>query len=862
VIRVRTAWWLARAETRRARGTLVFCILSIALGVLAITAIRSLTNGLRDSIDGQAQRLMGADLTIQSSEPLTAGVGAELAAELREGGARAVASVRFYSMLARVGAALPGVDAASTKETQLVRVRAVGDGFPLYGSVTTVPEGRFGELGREPSILLDPSVASTLGVGPGGHVRLGELDLLVLGEFVKSPGSVAAEFSMAPYAFVHERYIAATGLLATGSRVQYEALFALPSGASAESWKDEHWDRALGGRLVLRTSKEAASNVRRFLGRLSGFMTVVGLVTLFLGALGIGSAMRAFMNAKLDHAAVLRCVGATSKDLFLVYTLLAALVALIGSACGALVGSLLPWALGRASSALGAGLLPAEVVLAPTWGAVGHGVLAGTVSTLAFTLVPIWRTSAVAPLRVLGRAGDALSPLGAARFAGVVGLGVALLSVFVLSLAETESLRIGALFTVAIAVALAVLFALAKLIVGLARRLGPRLSSFHLRQGIANLHRPGNQTSAVVVAVGMGFLLLGTLLILQRSLEQLLDVERRDDLPNLFVIDIQPDQREGVRELLVRPGVSDLTFSPMVSARIGAVNGRSVDQSRVQRDDAQRSWEDRMRTREYFLSYRAEPLESERVTRGVFWTGRPAVQEASVDEGLASGLGIELGDTLTLDIQGLPLDAKVTSYREIRWQSLRPNAMILLSPGEIESAPHMLVASARVPAIQARRELTSQLVNRHGNLTVIDASEAAQTVLLILDRVSSVFTVLGVLSVLAGAVILGGAIAAGRFARQREAMLFKVLGASRADLRRILSAEYATLALLGTLAGWLLAELIGRAAVPALFDAAASVPYAAFAMLGIGALVLNTAIGLLVGRRVSGHTPLAILREE
>jgi putative ABC transport system permease protein len=269
-----------------------------------------------------------------------------------------------------------------------------------------------------------------------------------------------------------------------------------------------------------------------------------------------------------------------------------------------------------------------------------------------------------------------------------------------------------------------------------------------------------------------------------------------------------------------------------------------------------------MRTREYFISYRAESIASETVTAGQFWSGRPGRQEASIDEGMARGLGIQLGDTLTLDIQGLPLDAVVTSFREIRWQALRPNAMILLSPGEIESAPTMFVASARVADGDARQTLTGELVREHGNLTVIDAAEAAQTVLSILDRVSAVFTLLGVLSVLTGAVILGGAIAAGRFARQREAMLFKVLGASRSDLRRILSAEYATLALLGTLSGWLLAELIGRAAVPALFDAAAHVPYPELTALALGALALNTTVGLLVGRRVSGHTPLAILREE
>jgi putative ABC transport system permease protein len=856
VISLRTAWWLARAETRHSRGTLAFCVLSIALGVFAISGLRLLTSGLRDSIEGQAQRLMGADLSIQSSAPLTEGPGADLGRELVSSGARATASVRFYSMLARVG------EAAAARGSQLVRVRGMGDGFPFYGSIDSVPEGGFPRLGEKPSILLDPGVARNLGVHAGDHVRLGQLDLEVLGEFVREPGSVAAEFSMAPYVFVHERHLAATGLLTTGSRVQYEALFALPPSISADSWKDAHWESATDARLTVRTSKEAASNVRRFLTRLSGFMTVVGLVTLFLGALGIGSAMRAFMTNKLDHAAVLRCVGATSKDLFLVYGLLSLAVAATGSLLGALVGNLVPVVLSRAATALGAEFLPAELVLAPSLGAVGHGLAAGIASTLAFTLVPIWRTSAVSPLRVFGRASDALAPLARRRTVTAVGLLTALLTLFVLGVAETESLRIGAFFTVAIAAALLVLFVLAKLIVALARVVAPRLGSFHLRQGVANLHRPGNQTSAVVIAIGMGFLLLGTLLILQRSLTELLAIERRDDLPNLFVVDIQPDQRASVNTLLERPGVLGLEVSPMISARIGSVNGRALDQSQVPHDDAQRSWEDRMRSREYFISYRAGPVDSEKVTRGQFWSGRPAAQEASLDEGMAQSLGIHLGDTLTLDIQGLPLDARVTSFREIRWQALRPNAMILLSPGEIESAPTMYVASARVADGEQRQTLQTELVREHGNLTVIDAAEAAQTVLMILDRVSTVFTALGVLAVVAGAVILAGAIAAGRFARLREAMLFKVLGASRSDLRRISSTEYMTLALFGTLSGWLLAELIGRAAVPALFDATAHVPYVALLSIAVAALLLNTAVGLLIGRRVSDHTPLSILREE
>jgi len=854
MISLRVALHLARAETRRARGTLAFCLLSIALGVMAITAIRTLTHSLRDDIESQGQTLLGADLLLESPQPLEQGGARELIDHLSSGGARSAASVRFYSMLARA------TERAGTHATQLVRVRAVGDGFPFYGSIQSRPPDQWARLAERAYVLLDPSVARGLGLEPGDRVKLGQLEAVVLGEFVKAPGSAAAEFSMAPYVFVHERWLGATGLLATGSRIQYERVFALPPGR-AEAWKEGHWNEAQSAHVSVRTSGEAAANVRRFLTRLSRFMTLVGLVTLFLGALGIGSALHAFMRSKLDHAAILRCLGATSRDVFAVYALLALGIAGLGSALGASVGAFLPFALAGFSSSLGAELLPAELTLRPSAPALLHGAFAGIVATFAFTLLPLFRTASVSPLRVLGRTGTALPPAGSRRALGL-GLVVAIAAVFGLSLIETESARVALLFTAAIALALGVLLVLAWGSRALARRLGPRLPSFQLRQGVANLERPGNQTSAVIVAVGLGFVLLGTLLIVQRSLERLLAIEQRAELPNLFVIDIQPDQAADVEARLRAVSTDLLSLSPMISARIAAVNGRSVDQSGVARDDVQRSWEDRMRTREYFVSYREELLSSEALTGGQFWSGRPERQEASLDTGLAQALGIELGDTLALDIGGLPLEARVTSFRDIHWQALRPNSMILLSPGEIEAAPKMFVASLRVPTAPEREELQAQLVARHPNLSVVDAAEAAQTVLAIVSRISRVLTALGTLALLVGAVILGGAVAAGRFARQKEAMLFKVLGASRADLRWMLGAEYALLALLGTLAGWLLAEVIGRVAVPRLFDAAADVPYLVLTVLALSALLLNTLVGVFVGRRVSDLPPLAIQREE
>jgi putative ABC transport system permease protein len=856
---LRTALHLALAETRRARGTLLFCVLSVAIGAFAVTSIRSLTSAFDQSLAGQARQILGADLELEGNRPLEGEVARAIEQELRAAGARVASSTRFYSMLARAGE--PAAGATAAKATTLVRVRALGDGFPFYGAIETTPPAQLARLGDAPAVLVDPAVMRELGLAPGSKVRLGELEATVLAAFMKQAGSPAAEFSLAPYLYLHEKYLAATGLLKTGSRVDYERLFALPPGVSPDELKDKYWERAASENLELKTYRESAANVQRFLGRVSRFLTLVGLITLFLGALGVGSAFHAFIRQKLDHAAILRCVGARPRDVLLVYGLLATMIAAVGSALGAGLGALVPGLLGPLLARLGQGYLPAELALGPSLPALTHGFVAGLWSALVFTLVPLSTVALVAPLRALGRDVSTLARPALVRGVALAGIASALFVVLVIAAAQTGSLGVGIWFLTAVVLCVLGLTALAYGGVWLARRLGPRLRGYHLRQGIANLQRPANQTRAVVIAVGAGFFLLSTILILRGSLERTLSIESRDDLPTLFAIDIQAEQHDGVQALFSRYAGEDVELNPMVAARIRALNGHPLERSEIERHAGKRTWEDRMRTREYFLSYRERLVPSERLVAGQFWSGRPATQEASVDADLAAGLGIALGDTLTLDIQGLPLDAKVTSFREIRWQAMRPNALILLSPGEIEQAPRMYVAATRVEGQDARYELSRALVASYPNVSVVDVSDTAATVLGIVARIGTVFTVIGLLATVTGAIILAGAIAAGRYARQRETTLLRVLGASRSDLQRILVAEYLGLALLGTLGGWLLAEVVNRLLLPRWFETSAYVPYALVVPLAVVTVLLNTLVGMLVGRRVSRHAPLALLRE-
>jgi putative ABC transport system permease protein len=849
----------ALAETRRARGTLAFCVVSIAIGVFSLTAVRGVLTGLSASLAGQARSIVGADLVLSGNRPITGPAIDPMVADLRAAGAVEAGVTSFYTMVTRTA----GGEAAA-KSTQLVRLRAVDGHYPPYGEIASQPPGGIARLGARPSILIDPAIARSLGVAAGDRVRVGQIEVEIAGELVRVPGTPTASFGLAPQAYLDARWLAATALVRTGSRIQYDRLFLVPDGFDVERWKDSHWDAALAANVTISTSREAASGVQKFLARLSDFLTTVGLVTLLLGALGIASALGVFLRHKLDHAAILRCLGATSRQVGMIYGLLAVGVGAVGSLIGAVLGAVAPLGVAALADRIGGDLIPADLALGPSWTAGLRGLAVGVVVTAVFALLPVWRTANVAPLRVLRRHVDPARPRRRLRDLAV-GAGVlAALFAFVLALAvvETGSLEVAAYFTGAVVLALGVLALAARGLAWAARRLGPRLPGYHLRQGLANLHRPGNQTRSTLTAIGVGVLLVVLIGVIEASLQETIAVEDREELPSVFLVDVQPDERAGVEEMIARGGGSDLRVAPMIGARIAAAAGRPVDRTGVARDAARRSWSDQMRTREYFVTFRDATLPSEEVVAGAFWRGRPSRQEVSIDESLADTLGVRLGDTLTLDIQGLPLDAVVTSFRRIRWLAMVPNAIIVLSPGPIEDAPRMYVMSFRLADEARRRALEGELARAFPNVSAIDVTDAARTVRMIMDRVSGILGFLALLTIATGAVILGGAVAAGRFARIREAMLLRVLGASRRDLRRILGFEYAALAGLGGLAGWLLAEVTVRPALARFFDAPPVVPYRLVAAVLVGVVVLNVAVGFALSRGVASARPLDVLREE
>ena len=381
--------------------------------------------------------------------------------------------------------------------------------------------------------------------------------------------------------------------------------------------------------------------------------------------------MNVFIKDKLDHAAILRSMGARPREVFLVYFMLAMVLGFLGSLAGVIPGALFAISLpSLAGSALGSDMIPVDLSIGFSISAVLQGVAAGMLATFLFTLLPVYRIQRVSPLRVLRKdlSDDSADPepagplraffarLGIGRGSLIVGvLSFVILFLFILLVTATEpnAVSISFYFASAIMSAMFIINLTARLVIHLTRRFQPILGrTYALRQGMANLYRPGNQTLSVLTAIGVGFLLVTSIYIIENSIQSKIAVNNQGDLPNHFIIDVQPTQVKKVRGLLKEFGVTSINMAPMISARIQSINGRSVDVTNVEKDAVARPWNDRLRTREYFVTHRDRILESEELVAGTFWKGRPAAQEVSVDEDWARRMEVKLQDTLTLDVGG------------------------------------------------------------------------------------------------------------------------------------------------------------------------------------------------------------------
>ena len=831
----RMAW----RETRAAWRHFAYFFVCIALGVAALVGVGLFAANLERAIQREARSLMAADVELRTTRPLTS----EADGVLMKLDGRGIARMQVSELVAM---------AAVPSGTQLVELKAVEPGYPFYGKLRADPEDALATLFTGTHALAEETLLIRLDLKVGDTLKIGHAEFRITGVLKKEPDRAAGAFSFGPRVLISRQGLEATGLVQPGSRVTHRHLLKLPDALTPKAAQAELAAAFPDKTARVSTYQDAQPMLRRFLRQLTMYLGLVGLIALMVGGIGVASSVRAFLKEKLETIAVLKAISAESSTILRVYLTQTFLLGALGCLAGAALGAAFQIALPPLLRAWLPIELEFRLALLPFVRGVGMGLL----TMVLFALWPLLEVRHVRPNLILRRE-VADEPTGSpGRMAWAIS-GLLALALAGMAFWQAGSWRTAGLFIGALAAALALLNATAWLVVRLARRV-PRWRSLAWRQGLANLYRPGSQAQTVLVSVGVGVMVILAIHLVERNILWEIGENVPTDAPTFFFIDIQPDQHDAFARLLVERGHTDARLTPLVRSRLWALNGQPV--RRESYEDREHGW---YFTREYVLTFLNELPKGNAITKGQWWEGggSSGLPRVSVEEEAARRLGLDLGSTVEFDIQGAKVSGRIASIRKVEWGNMSTNFYFIFEPGALEGAPMTYVATTRV-APQEEVSLQRATVAAFPNVSAINIRAVLDSVAQVVDRISLVIRFMAALSILAGAVVLAGALAATRFRRIYEAMIFKAVGGTRRILAATFAVEYA---LLGAAAGVIGAGLATGLAwgvehwildVKWLFQPVALV-------WGIGATIAGTVlVGFLSTYRILGQKPLPVLRRE
>jgi len=839
---------MAVRETRSSWRRLLFFFVCIAVGVAAIVALRSVIQNVRGVFGREARSLIAADVLISTNREWTDAARATIDRRLVEAGADAHTDTVETPTMVR--------PADSSKPTaRMVELRAVGSEFPLYGTVG-LQSGELYSYGmlQNRGVLVRAELLTALSVKVGDELTIGQSSFTIKGVITNEPGRRVGDFSLGPGILIALEDLPATGLLQFGSRVRRVLQVRVPEEPRirplVETLRDDFKDQFVNARSFRGTDDE----IGRDFDRAENYLSLVGLVIVILGGIAVSSVTRVFVLQKMRSIAVLKCVGARSGQIIGVYLLQVLTLGFAGSLLGVVLARLailgIPLALGNAASML------ADVQYGITWSAAIQGIGVGVLVSLLFSVVPLLQIRMVKP-SLLFRDEPLRGGRDWTRIIATVLVSAALVA---LTAWQAASLRVGLSVCAGFCGLALALHVTGRLLV---RTMAPLANSksFPLRHAVLHLSRPGNQTRVILLAVGLGAFFIVGVRSLQASLLEEFAVQSGEGSPDMFLMDIQRDQADGIRAFLTDPshGAGPFRFIPVLRARVVGVDGRSVQLE---------SFEDvRARGglgREYTITYRDHLEANEKIASGAFWRGPSSVAEVSIEQGMAERNQLGVGDTIRFDVLGRVIPARVTSVRAVDWRDSRSGGFIFVfRPGVLENAPQMIISPLRGPeGPEARARFQHDLVEAFPNVSVIDFHEILVTVRDVMSKVTLAVSVVGGLVLLSGALILIGAVAMTKFQRVYEAAVFKTLGANTRTIARMLLLEYGVLGLLagtvGSLGAIALTWGVSRWAL--------DIPWRISVGEHVGGVIATTAlvaaIGVLSSLDVLRHKPLATLRAE
>ena len=832
-------------ELRLSFGRLVFFFLCIAVGVGAVVALRSVLQTARGILTREAKALIAADVLLSTDRPWDKQT-LDLIGR-REAEAAVLEATEAIETPTMVRPADP-----EKKTARMVELRAVQAAFPFYGRVVLGDRRPYSHaLLANGGALVGPELLTQLDLRVGESILIGRGRFQIRGTVDREPGRRLGAFSLGPRVIVDFEDMKRAGLLDFGSRARYQRLLRVRDDRTQALVT--HLRKDLADRFVnVRWARGTEDQVGRELVQTENYLSLVGFVILILGGIGVWSVTRVFVHQKIRAIAILKCLGASTKQIITTYLAQAVLLGIGGSVAGVLLAA-------AVVAALPAGPLEQfDARYRLTWSAGAQGMGIGLLVSLLFALIPLLDVRHVKPLLLLRdetqRSGTHRSRWQAdwMKLAAIALVALALVGV---ASWQAGSLRVG-LYVCGGFLAIAIVLQLAAW--GLVRAVRPLafVTWFPLRHAVLSLSRPGNQTRVVLMAVGIGtFFVLGVR-SLQTNLLRELAVELRPDAPDLFLVDVQADQVDALRQFLTESTGTSPRLLPVLRARVTGVQGK------VNLDSVEKVRR-RGLGREYVLTYRDRLESNERVVDGRFFENRGG-PEVSIEAGIRERTGIQIGDTMRFDVLGRIVTARVTSVREVEWGDARAGGfMFVFRPDTFTGAPHSYIGILKGPAApSARGRLQRNLTDRFPNVSAIDVHDVLRTIQQVLGNVTLAISIVGLVTLVSGVLILIGSVAMTKFQRLYEAAIFRALGASTRTLAAMLAIEYG---LLGSLAG-----VVGAAGAAVLSWVVSrnllEIRWTPLPTLLSGGVVAATVVVLIVGVASSAEVlrkkPLGTLRSE
>jgi putative ABC transport system permease protein len=833
---------MAVRDSRKNKSRLLLFISSIVLGIASIVAISSFRDNLTKDIDRQAAALIGADLVIDSRKPLSDS-SQQLIDSLKALSIQYAEEKDFVSMVLFV----------KSGGSRLVQIRGLTGEYPFYGEIKTYPQNAGNIFRKKNSVLVDKTLMLQFDAQVGDSVQIGNAMFRIEGELIQAPGQTGISSAVAPAIFLPLSSLESTGLLQKGSRINYLFYFQFPDNVASHQLAKDLDDRFENEGLDAESVQMRKERTGRSFGDLAKFLSLVGFIALLLGCIGVSSAVQIYIREKINSIAILRCLGTSGTQAFLIFMIQIIGIGLLGSLIGAILGVLVQ----QLIPVILQDFLPVTVNVAISWFSIFMGIVLGILVSILFALIPLVSIKGISPLNTLRASFQRVGKTNVKQ-RGFVFL---LIILFVGGFGRTQldNWLQTFVFASAVVIGYLILYGLSLALIKLVRYYFPHSWSYVWRQGLSNLYRPNNQTIVLVMAIGLGTAFIGTLFFVKALLIEQVTFSTRGDQPNMVLFDIQSAQKEEVVDLVKSAGLPLIQEVPIVTIQLESINGHR--QSDVEKDSTLKI-STRAFARELRVTFRDSLISSEKITDGL-WVGK--VKEGdlaaiSLDKGYAERIGVKIGDEIVWNVQGVMIPTRVGSFREVDWDRVQTNFRIVFPKGIIDEAPQFHVIMTRTPNEKVSADFQLKVVRSFPNVSIIDLKLILAVLDEIISKVSFVIQFMAALSIFTGLIVLLSSVLISKYQRIQESVLLRTLGASKRQILMITALEYFFLGALSAIAGIVIALLSSWGLAAFSFEIPFNPDILVILVLFSGVTLLTVVIGIVNINSILRKPPLEVLR--